>query len=176
MKQTKKIRPLGYTMMELLVAILLGTILIVIAVPNYQQFIRNNQAVTLTTDFTDSLAYARTEAIKRGTPVSVCAASSTALVACGGSGNWSNGWIIFIDSAISGTVTGAANILKTHDPLAAGTSITTGQAFINYAPTGFVNAGTGTFTIAAPGCVGNNGSLITIIASGRADVAAVACP
>ena len=46
---------------------------------------------------------ARMEAIRRGTPVSVCASADQA--SCSGANDWASGWIVFTDANGSGNPT-----------------------------------------------------------------------
>ena len=81
----------GFTIIELMITLLVASILVGIAVPSFQTFIKRNQADTLQSRVASAVATARTEAASRNTFVSMCASDNG--TACGGS--WNNGWIIY---------------------------------------------------------------------------------
>jgi type IV fimbrial biogenesis protein FimT len=161
--------------MELIITIVIFSILSAVAYPSYRSIMQNMRVSAMTNDFMAALAYARSEALTRGTSVSVCAASSSAGTSCGTSANWNNGWIVFVDADADGVIANASDRLQVHDALAAGSVVTTTQAFVTYNRSGFTSAGAGNFTLTAPSCSGNSARLINIANTGRADVSATAC-
>ncbi len=169
-------RQTGFTMIEMMVTLVIGVILIVAAVPAYNSIIQNNRAITLSSTFISAINYARSEAVKQGQSVSMCAASDTTQTSCGNNTNWTNGWIIFNDPTAVGSVTSAANILKVQPQLDAGITVTTTLNYISFLPTSYATVGAGTYTLKATGCAGNNGRIVTISVTGETTVAATTCP
>lgn len=166
----------GFTIIEIMLVLIVLGILTILAVPAMRFYIQNSRAIVMTTDFTSALAFARSEALKRGTPVTICASNDTVNYnTCGASNTWSNGWIIFTDPNADGVIAASTDRLKIHQALPVGSSITTTQARITYNSTGFATAGSGTFTLMASGCTGNYGRLITISTTGRAHIDEIAC-
>lgn len=90
-KQYSDNRQDGFTLIELMITLVIAAVLVGIAVPSFQTFIKRNQADTLQSRVASAVATARTEAASRNTFVSMCASDDGA--ACGGS--WNNGWIIY---------------------------------------------------------------------------------
>lgn len=88
----------GFTLVELLVAIALLSVLIGIGAPNFQLVVSETKQVTLYNKVSSTLRFARSEAIKRSSAVSVCARASD--ITCGS--DWSNGMLVFLDSAKNG--------------------------------------------------------------------------
>ena len=87
----------GFTLIELLVTLTVIIIMAIFAAPALRTFIQNNKAVTQTNLLVTAMNYARSEAVKRRTPVVVCALVDTA-DACSSSTDWdSNGWMAFAD-------------------------------------------------------------------------------
>lgn len=88
----------GVTLIELMTVVSIVGILLGIGVPSLTTFIVKNRLVTSGNDLISALSYARTEAIKRGKPVSLCkrrVGEST----CDLSGrDWAGGWLVFVDS------------------------------------------------------------------------------
>lgn len=80
----------GFTLVEMLTAIAIAAILLAIAVPSYSGSRLNSQLRASSNDLIGSINLARSEAIKRGTTVTVCASSSGDT--CGG--DWNEGWIV----------------------------------------------------------------------------------
>ena len=150
-------------------------ILALIGITGFREIVQNSRAVTLSNEFISAVAFARSEAIKRSTNVSVCPAANANGLACGNSGNWSNGWIVFVDSDNDGTINNTTDRLKVHDPLENGTQVTTTIARITYNSAGFASSGTGAINLTAPGCTGTNGRQVTINSSGRTDVVEIGC-
>ena len=62
-------RSQGFTLIELLVTLAILAIIAVIAAPSLQNFVLNNRIRSQAAALTSSLAFARTEAITRGTRV-----------------------------------------------------------------------------------------------------------
>lgn len=91
----------GFTLIELLVALSIAAILLAVGVPSFRASIASNRLTSTTNDLVASLAQARSEAIKRGTRVTVCISSDGA--ACATTGSWEQGWISFVDITRSGT-------------------------------------------------------------------------
>lgn len=83
----------GLTLIELMVTLTIMAIVLTTAVPSLQDFIVKNRVGGIATDFLGTLNYARSEAIKRSAPVSICKSSNGS--AC--TGNWQDGWIVFSD-------------------------------------------------------------------------------
>ena len=86
----------GFTLIELLVGVAIMAILLMVGVPSFQSAVASSRLTTSTNDLVSAMALARTEAIRRGTRVTVCKSANTAQ--CTTAGNWAQGWIIFVDT------------------------------------------------------------------------------
>jgi len=168
-------KQIGFTLIELMVTLVVGAILLMIAVPSYWTFVQNNRAAALANSFVAAFHYARSESVKRGEPVSICASANATQTACGNAGNWGNGWLIFTDPNGDGAIASTNDRLKVHEALATGASITTAIAVVTYAGAGFVTAGSGAFALAATDCTGDNGRTVTIFATGRVSTVQTSC-
>ncbi|MGK0172810.1 MAG: type IV fimbrial biogenesis protein FimT, partial [Gammaproteobacteria bacterium] len=91
----------GLTLIELLVTVAVAAILAALAVPSFNDFIKNERIVAEANDIVAALYLARTEALKRNRRVTVCpsADADAAAPSCtiDSAGNWSSGYIIFTD-------------------------------------------------------------------------------
>ena len=77
----------GFSLVEVMVVIAMVGILAAIAAPSFDGLIRRSRIDAATEAFRTANAYARSEAIKRGVPVSISANSA----------DWRNGWQVFVD-------------------------------------------------------------------------------
>jgi len=97
----------GLTLIELLVVFTMVAILVTISLPSFVSFIQGNRVASEVNSMVSSLQLARSEAIKRGEPVSVCPSSNGA--SCLGANVWSGGWLVFVDRDANGLVDTPAN-------------------------------------------------------------------
>lgn len=89
----------GITLIELMTVVSIVGILLGIGVPSLSTFIAKNRLLTTGNDLISALSFARSEAIKRGKPVSLCKRRAGESAACDLSGrDWANGWLVFVDS------------------------------------------------------------------------------
>jgi len=84
----------GVTLIELMVTIAIVAVVLAVGVPNFRILLVGNRLAGVTNEFMGTLNYARSEAVKRGTTVSVCASSDG--TAC--TGAWSDGWLVFVNN------------------------------------------------------------------------------
>lgn len=96
----------GLTLIELMVTVAIAAIMMTIAAPSLQAFVRSTQLRTAANDLAAVLAFARSESIKRGWPVTVCKSSTTtsATPSCSTTANWQDGWLVFVDHNQNGTL------------------------------------------------------------------------
>jgi len=80
----------GFTLIELLVTLSIAAIMLTIAVPSFQSFLLQSRLSGHVNDLVLELASARSEAVKRGADVTVCASSDSATC----TGTWQQGWIV----------------------------------------------------------------------------------
>ena len=124
-----KNRPYGFTLIELLVVVAIVAILAALAVPSFSTMLKKRTvrsgALTLITD----IRYARSEALRRSSPVSICSLAANSLTACaaGGAAKWANGWMVFSDTGTPGSFDGTDVIVRVQQPL---TNIATVQGDI----------------------------------------------
>lgn len=170
----------GFTLIELMVAILLLVITMTVAIPSMQSTIQNNRVVALTNDLVSSLNLARSEAIKRGVSVSVCPAANASFNSCGN--DWNNGWLIFVNPDENNVFANNADepLLRVHQVQGQGVGVTSSPAVTTatYNNAGFAAAGTGNlnFSLTASGCTGNHSRNVNISLTGRITTTATACP
>ena len=123
----------GATVTEMISILLIGGVTIGYAVPNFQAFIINNRTISGTNMVVSALNFARSEAIKRGVPVSVCATFDYATCT---SGVWHEGWMVFTDEPIAGLPDGSDEILRTQQGVDLDITLVSGQTFIRFGPNG----------------------------------------
>jgi type IV fimbrial biogenesis protein FimT len=83
----------GFTLVELMVVIAMVGILAMLAVPGWEAVQTRTAIRTLVNDYTSSLAFARSEAVRQNTPVTVCPSNNGTV--CTDS-NVEGGWIVHI--------------------------------------------------------------------------------
>ena len=86
----------GFTLIELLVTLAVASILSLSVIPNLSALVAQERSTVLTNTLAGALAYARSEAVIKQTTVITCQSDNGS--ECHRSGNWHNGWIIFIDT------------------------------------------------------------------------------
>lgn len=102
----------GFTLVELMITIAIASILLAVAAPSFTSLVSANAAKNAADRLLDGLAYARSEAVTRSTDVIVCSKNSISNT-CSGTGQWTDGWLIYIEGAgaidLDGEVNGGGN-------------------------------------------------------------------
>lgn len=83
----------GFTLVELMITITIMAILLAVAVPSFQSVALSSKLTTLANNFVASAQLARSEAIKRNRPATLCASSDG--TSC--TGTWADGWVVLRD-------------------------------------------------------------------------------
>ena len=86
----------GFTLIEMLVAVLILGVLLLVAAPGFSDLISNNRMVSEVYALRATLSHARSEALARRAPVVVC--PTTDGLACADSNAWSAGYMTFVDT------------------------------------------------------------------------------
>ncbi len=87
----------GFTLIELMVTLSLLAILTMLAVPSFNGAIASSRLSSATNEVYTALAQAKSEAVRRGQRVTVCASAN--LTSCSNDSNgWNTGWITFVDT------------------------------------------------------------------------------
>jgi type IV fimbrial biogenesis protein FimT len=159
-----KNRQSGFTLIELLVVVAVASVLMSLAVPSFRTFLVKRSMQAAVDALVLDMRFARSEAIKRTTRVSIC--SSTNGTACALAASWKDGWIIFIDDDGDGVVDGSDVVLRVQDSFSNLATLSTSATTlaIVYQPAGWARAAAQTFTFTPTGdgasrlvCVSNQG-------------------
>jgi type IV fimbrial biogenesis protein FimT len=120
------------------------------------------------------------EALRRSTPVSVCA--STDSQSCAASSTWSTGWIVFTDgSGTTGQVDGADTVLQAWDAPGLTMTVNSNTRYIRYDARGMVWVSADytfpiTFNTWSAGCQGTNQTQVSVTVGGSPQSTRIACP
>ncbi len=175
----------GLTLVELLTALSILAVLTALAAPSVNNWRTGARLTVYSNELATSLAYAKSEALKRGIRVTMCksANSTAATPACSATGSWAQGWVVFTDNFqiagnVAGVMDGDDTVLKIGaaqpEVVITATNFTN---WISYLSTGLirVNSGTpsGSFKLCMPN---NNGTEIFVNSVGRTRSARATCP
>ncbi len=112
----------GFTLIELLILVAVVAILTTVAIPDFSATIRNDRDLSRVNSLLTGLTLARSEAIKTGTDVSICAGSNTT---CGGS-TWASGWIVYYNTLPPGAAT---SIIQVFPAISGNTTFTSNNSY-----------------------------------------------
>jgi type IV fimbrial biogenesis protein FimT len=167
-----------------MIALAVLAILLGIGVPSFNDMVRQNRLAANTNEFLGTMSIARSEAVKRGSTVTICPVTTAAPSQCANNDQWTNGWIVFADETTIGQVDAPGDVIIQRWPSTAPEQIritNTNINLITYRGDGGTTLAPGrrlTFSVApAMNCRNPNGArTVTVLASGGASSARVACP
>lgn len=136
----------GVTLMELFVVVAILATLVGVAVPGMRQWVDSTRIGTQVRAFLSDLQLTRTEAIRRGERVVLCAA--TMPETCSDLPGWHQGWLMFVDINNNAQVDQGEVILRHQGPSPAGWSIQGNQPvarFVSYDALGSTRLVNGAF-------------------------------
>lgn len=148
-------RQSGFTLIEMMIAVTLSAIVLSLAVPSFSTIVQDNRQVTQLNDLVTDLAYARSEAVRRGTTVTICPYDAdgngvqdvaAAGDACGGGTDWSSGWVVFVDENGDDTLAAPADLQRITAPVS-GLDLSFPRSSIRFDSQGLAMGFTGTFTL-----------------------------
>lgn len=119
----------GFTLIELMITISIAAILLAVGIPSMRDMIQQNRLTGNVNEFVAANMLARSEAIKRGSPVTLCRAvnAESGSDACStAGGGWETGWVVRAGSADN------IAVLARQKALSAGTTVTSTSNAITY--------------------------------------------
>lgn len=172
----------GFTLLELMITVAIVAIVAAIAAPNFSSQISNNRSVALGEEIVSTLNFARSEAVRRGTRVSICSSDDGATC----SGAWTDGWIVAVDGATSDTANAVTvdEVLRSWEAPPANSALAVtlsggaSTAFIRFNRLGILgrsDSGPITINSSYSGCTGNSARAISVGIAGLLNVGHSAC-
>lgn len=116
----------GYTMVELIITVMVGSLLLMIAIPTFFWVTNSNRIAGEINGLLGDMQFGRAEAVKEGQPVTVCVSSDGAT--CTGGNTWQSGWIVFSDVNGNATVDAGDVILRVQKPFTSTDTFVAGNA------------------------------------------------
>ena len=163
-------RQTGFTLIELIITIAVFIVVASTAGPAIQNVMRDNRTVAQVNGLLGDLNFTRSEAIKRGTVVTICQSDDPedASASCSNDKNgWHKGWIV---------VDGAGRLLRVHGALRGGTTLTYSRGSLSYkgdgTSTGLAN---GTFIFCSSAGAGSRGRSLVVGPTGRVRKQNITC-
>lgn len=136
------LRNQGFTLVELIITMVVAGILLTIAIPSFRDVIKSTNLTTDANVLVSSLSLARSEAVKRALPVTVCRSTNstspdvpgTPVPSCTtvNTSGWETGWLVFIDTNNDGTRDANEVLIKIAAPLNAGLTLRSGNNVEDY--------------------------------------------
>ena len=176
-------RDSGFTLFELITALMvLGTVL-ALGVPIFIDLIRSNRAAANANELVSALSIARSEAVRRGARVTLCASDDGATC----SGTWSDGWIVVADGAANDIAAPVvSDVLRAWSAPSGAPNVTTRRTngnpvaatWVRFLPRGDVRTNGVVpllFRIQPAMCSGEQGRDIELSAVGRTNVTRFSC-
>lgn len=162
----------GVTLTELLIVLTMAAILVAIAVPSYGFLVTSGRLTSATNDMLLALHLARSEAIKRGTRVTVCKTSNPDASApdCDSSAKWEQGWLVFVDGGVRGRVDGGDRVIQAYRDVSPWARIATGfnyRNYVSYMPMGTSQGSSGLANDTFQICVSGQRRDIVVSSGGR---------
>ena len=146
----------GFTLIELIMALVIGAMVATLSVP-LSNMLKSNRASSVAYEFTSTLNFARSEAIKRGNRVTVCRTIDG--TRCEGFADvnkqkvWDSGWMVFSDRNGNGQFNPTQDeILRVHTALVDGYTLrSNAKVRVTYKPIGISPGFMDSWTVCAPG-------------------------
>ncbi len=135
----------GFSLLELMMALALAAIAGTLAIPNLTRVIEQNRVVAYSNGVLGAVNLARSTAVTRGVPVSVCARRAVGASQCNtaATADWAKGWLVFVDSAGAlGQIDADDEVLKVYPAIEdrTGLSLTGTRRFLSYESSGMLTS------------------------------------
>lgn len=163
----------GLTLVELLVTVSLLAVLLSLAAPSMSNALRAWQRDVATRAFVAHLQLARSAAITSSRRVVICASADG--LACAGTSDWMQGWMVFVDENADLVPDTGRPVLAVQQALTGlrRMEAANGVAWFFFLPPGLMPARQTTVTIEPEGGTSVDLSQVTISSSGRVKTARV---
>lgn len=129
----------GFTLYELLIAIVVLGVVLAIGIPNLSQFTQNSRMSGTANDLHAAFQLARSEASRAKTNITICASANSMAAGADCGGTWDQGYIVFVDTDANLTRSGVEEtVLRAQPAMAEGVSLAVADdaAYFMYASTG----------------------------------------
>lgn len=153
-------RQTGFTLLELMIVVAIAGIVMAIGVPSFQSITTTNRIAANTNELITALNLARSEAVKRGTDVSVCKSADGST--CTTSGDWDQGWIVYFNDGTDDVV------LRVFESLGGNTTLTSDGDVVTYNSLGALDHGEVSFDLEVQSGSTTRTSCLSVNVVGRA--------
>lgn len=159
---TRRQRQRGVTLIELMVTVAVAAVLLAVAAPSFRTVVNNSRLTGHANTLLASAQLARSEAIKRNSPVRLCRSSNG--TTCAAAGGWEQGWIVLHPTSPVGQ-----QVISVQQALGNGFTMTGPNVPIDFQAIG-AGSTTGAFKICAANSSEGQGRDITLSATGRVSI------
>jgi len=142
----------GFTLVELAIVVAIVAILCRVATPGLSRTAAARALAAQSSEFMSALRFARSEAVKRGMPVTVCASAPGGPPACQGprATDWRSGWIVFADHERRGVLEAGDTLLRVQPPLLRSGGVAGTRGSISYTAAGFATDASSHYLFSPP--------------------------
>jgi type IV fimbrial biogenesis protein FimT len=123
-------RAWGFTLVEVIVALAIASMLIAMGVPAFHDWLESYRLANHTQHVAQTMTRARTEAVRRGDRVNICASVDRAVCVEGAS--WAGGFGVFVDTNRNGQVDPGELVLGSDGPAPSGTVVSANRPLEQY--------------------------------------------
>lgn len=135
----------GFTLLELLVVVGIGSLLLMVAAPGMQNLTSSISVDSQLKRVSRDLMFARNQAVNLGATVRVCTLDSSNV--CNGADN--TGYTIFVDADSDSTLDAGETTLATYDGFDASSTVSLSRSSVMFSPEGLSAGNQATLTYTA---------------------------